>query len=407
MDDELTVDGPCEPPRLLAGAPAAVGEVVAGRWSVSEIRRGGQSWVLMVDDVERGDRRAIKIPRSGSAVGDAELAMLLGLEPHPHVVTALDETSIGGRRGIVLEYTPSTLADLLRQLHGSPSFPSSIGRHTGALRPTEAAPVPDRLTQVLQGVCAGLVHLSKRTEMAHLDIKPSNVLIDDTGNAKIADFGLALQVRIQGGRFPSARGGTWAYAAPEALRQEPCDTRTDIFSFGVLLYQACTGRLPYPFPLASDPATQRTQLLDYYASDGPRERTQELYYWGQGTLTQVPVPPPGEDISIILSSCLQVLRENRPLSFRHLAPMLDAGLRRPPLHTTAVPLVEADEHRRELALSHALLRLGRFGEAVNHLNRLLTAPLPRELFTEVHRTAVDALTAAGRHLEAAALRECR
>ncbi|MFF8375789.1 serine/threonine-protein kinase [Streptomyces sp. NPDC015661] len=380
---DLTADGPFEPPPPPAGAPAAIGAVLSGRWSVAEIRRGGQAWVLVVDDLERGGRRAIKIPLSDALVGDGELAMLLALEPHRHTVTTLDVLEVRGRSGILFDYAPSTLTDLIRLRHG----PGLAG--------------------ILQQVCAGMAHLSDIVEVAHLDLKPSNVLIDDTGQAKVADFGLARRVRIQDGRFASARGGTWAYAAPEVLRREPCDTRADIFSFGVLLYEACTGRLPYPFALAPDPVTQQAQLLDYYASPGPERRQEELYYWGQFEPTQVPVTPPGEGISILVSSCLQQHLSERPQSFRMLAEMLARAVQSPPVDSPGIPLAPIDQQRRALALAEVLIRLGRLGEAINQLNRLLATPLPPALFATVRQTAVQALTRAGRHAEAAELADWR
>ncbi|MEL5955685.1 serine/threonine-protein kinase [Streptomyces sp. CLV115] len=376
---DLTAAGPYEPPPPPSGAPAAIGEVLSDRWAVAEIRRGGQAWVLIVDDIERGGRRAIKIPLSGALVGDGELEMLLRLEPHRHTVTTLGVIDVRGQPGIVFDYAPSTLTDLIRLGHG----PS--------------------LAEILQQVCAGMAHLSKVIEVAHLDLKPSNVLIDDTGHAKVADFGLAQRVRIQDGRFAGARGGTWAYAAPEVLRREPCDTRADIFSFGVLLYEACTGKLPYPFALAPDPVTQRAQLLDYYASPGPNHRQSELYYWGQSELTQVPVTPPGEGISILLSSCLQQHLSERPQSFTMLAEMLARAVRRPPVEAPGTPLPQIDQQRRSLSLAQVLIRLDRLDEAISQLNRLLATPLPPALFETARQTAVQTLTRAGRHAEATEL----
>ncbi|MFA1551862.1 serine/threonine-protein kinase [Actinomadura chokoriensis] len=392
MNDDATADGLYSPPPPLAGGPAVIGETIAGRWSVSGIRRGGQAWVLTADDVARGERRAIKVPLSGALAGDAELAMLFGLEPHPHIVSALDEVMVGDRRGIVFEFLPSTLADLLGRLHADPTA-------------THASPLHGTVADMLQQVCSAMAHLSKRTETAHLDLKPSNVLIDGTGNAKVADFGLSKQIEIRDGRFPSAHGGTWAYAAPEVLRQERCDTRADIYSFGILLYEACTGKLPYPFPLAPDPIRQRAQLLEYHTSQGPRRRCVELYWWGQSHLTQVPVAPPSEAVAIILSSCLQELREKRSQSFSDLAATVQAGFQQTLVRTSPAPLSEPDRQRRELALSRALFRLGRFNEAVNHLNRLLAAPLPLDLFLGARQTALDSLNAAGRRTEADVLKE--
>ncbi|MET9558396.1 serine/threonine-protein kinase [Streptomyces sp. NPDC006645] len=382
-DTGPTADGPWAPPPPPEGAPAAIGEVLSGRWSVAELRRGGQAWVLIVDDLEEGGRRAIKTPLSGTLAGDDELAMLLELEPHPHTVTTLDVIDVRGRPGIVLDYAPSTLTDLIRSRHGP------------------------GLAPLMQQVCAGMAHLSRITEVAHLDLKPSNVLIDHTGQAKVADFGLARHVRLHNGRFAGARGGTWPYAAPEVLRQEPCDTRADIFSFGVILYEACTGRLPYPFALASDPVAQREQLLDYYTSEGPRLRDQELYYWGRQELTQVPVRPPSEGISILLSSCLDRHVSERPQSFRMLADMLARGVRNPPVDTPAQPLSTIDRQQRAFALARVWIRQGRIDAALTVLNRLMAAPLPPEVFATVRQTTVQVLSDAGRHAEAAELTDWR
>ncbi|MFF2009612.1 serine/threonine-protein kinase [Streptomyces sp. NPDC058195] len=382
-ETDLTADGAAEPPPLPAGAPAAIGEVLSGRWSVAEIRRGGQAWVLIADDLEHGERRAIKTSMSSALTGDAELAMLLALTPHRHTVTALDVIDVRGRTGIVLDYAPETLADLIRRRPG-------LG-----------------LAGVLQQLCSGMAHLSREAEVAHLDLKPSNVLIDSAGHAKVADFGLARQVRIEHGRFASARGGTWAYAAPEVLRGQPCDTRADIYSFGVLLYEACTGRLPYPFDLPSDPAVQRARLLDYHASANAELRDEELYYWGQSKVTQVPVAPPGENISILLSCCLHRHVPERPQSFRMLGEMLARAVRNPPVEPAVISLRQTDQWERELALARVLIRLGRLGEAVSQLNRLLAAPLPPAFFETVRAAAAQALARAGRHTEANALADWR
>ncbi|MGH3853863.1 MAG: serine/threonine-protein kinase [Pseudonocardiaceae bacterium] len=402
METDLTAGVPHEPPEPLQDAPAAVGDVLLDGSSVSEIHRGGQAWVLVVDDTEQGNRRAIKIPRSGALTGDAELATLLGLEPHPHVVTTLDVTEVSGRRGIVLEYAPATLADLLHGQLLTVSLRPSGDRRAG-LAETGAPPWLIPRAEVLQEICDGMAYLSKAGEFAHLDLKPSNVLIDGAGHAKIADFGLSQRVRTRDGRYSPAPGGTWAYAAPEVIQQKPCDSRADIFSFGVLLYQACTGKLPYPFPLASTPNDQRAQMLDYYESPGPKDRTKELFYWGQFTPTQVPVALSNENISEIISSCLQKDMHNRPPSFRRLGEMLTWELGIPQVRAETFPLPEIDRQRRELALSQALVRIGRVDEAVRRLNRLLSTSLPPVLSTEVLHAAREALTAAGRPGDAAAL----
>jgi eukaryotic-like serine/threonine-protein kinase len=85
----------------------------------------------------------------------------------------------------------------------------------------------------------------------HRDLKPANVLIDDHDSVKICDFGLSAAG--QGDSRVTTTGflvGTPTYMAPEQVRGEPVDARTDIYSLGVIMYEMFTGRPPYS---AEDP----------------------------------------------------------------------------------------------------------------------------------------------------------
>ena len=104
------------------------------------------------------------------------------------------------------------------------------------------------IVEVLTGVADGLAAAHDAQEILHRDIKPRNILISKAGYAKLADFGLAKLARGTESPGLTAAGivvGTLAYMSPEQALGQPIDARSDIFSFGVVLYELLAGRLPF------------------------------------------------------------------------------------------------------------------------------------------------------------------
>src|SRR5687768_11317249 len=108
-----------------------------------------------------------------------------------------------------------------------------------------ARPLPlQEAFDIAQQACAGL-HAAHEKGVVHRDIKPANLMLTAQGQVKIMDFGLAqLGDRTRITKTGSSLG-TPAYMSPEQARGEPADARSDIWSFGVVLYEMITGRLPF------------------------------------------------------------------------------------------------------------------------------------------------------------------
>ena len=144
---------------------------------------------------------------------------------HPNIVQSIDFFEEGGRFFFVMEFISGK--DLSRLIYDK-----------GKLSETEALPI-------LKGVLEGLKHAHGK-HIVHRDIKPSNILIDEDGTPRIADFGIAL---LQDRERITETGiglGTSCYMSPEQIqRPKAVDSRTDIYSAGILLYEMLTGNVPF------------------------------------------------------------------------------------------------------------------------------------------------------------------
>jgi Tol biopolymer transport system component/tRNA A-37 threonylcarbamoyl transferase component Bud32 len=151
---------------------------------------------------------------------------------HPNIITLYDISVDNGRDYLVMEYVPGKTLDALIRRTGMP-FDEIL---------KIAIPLADGLSAA-HG--AGIIHR---------DLKPSNIMVAETGMVKILDFGLAKLV-VRGGvteedetltlslkAEPGTVLGTAAYMSPEQAKGEPVDARSDIFSFGAVLYHLATGR---------------------------------------------------------------------------------------------------------------------------------------------------------------------
>ena len=151
-------------------------------------------------------------------------ARLLAQLQHPHVLPVFDFGQVEGYSYIVMPFVPS--GTLTESLQGQPlSLP--------------------RIRQVISQVGDALNYAHGRG-LVHRDVKPSNVLIDESGNCLLTDFGLARMVEASVNLTATGTVmGTPAYMSPEQGAGSKIDSRSDIYSLGIILYEMATGRVPY------------------------------------------------------------------------------------------------------------------------------------------------------------------
>jgi serine/threonine-protein kinase len=174
---------------------------------------------------------ALKVLRRQYA-GDSEFAERFKREAmnaaalsHPNIVQVYDrgETEDGAAY-IAMEYLPGgTLKERIT--------------HEGSLKPTVAASIGSQVAEALDAAHArGVIHR---------DIKPQNILLTAKGEAKVGDFGIARAASAVTISQTGSVMGTASYMSPEQALGEPATPKSDLYSLGVVLYEAITGKLPY------------------------------------------------------------------------------------------------------------------------------------------------------------------
>jgi eukaryotic-like serine/threonine-protein kinase len=211
---------------------------------VEHLGTGGMGVVYKATDTKLGRSVALKLLRpemledaSGTARFEREARTLASLN-HPRIATIYGFEEQDGVRFLALEYIPGpTLADRLQR---------------GALPIRDVIPVARQIAEALEA--------AHSSGVIHRDLKPANIKLSEDGHVKVLDFGLAKPMprRTRAAVSPdSARTmtakltqtmtivGTAAYMSPEQATGKDLDVRTDIWSFGCVLYETLTGRRPF------------------------------------------------------------------------------------------------------------------------------------------------------------------
>ncbi len=225
------------PPATPASALPA-GQVVAHYRILQKIGSGGMGVVYEAEDIRLGRHVALKFLSEKVVQAKEALARFmreaqaLSALHHPNICTIYEIEEHDGQPVIVMELLEGrSLKEVLRN-----------------------GPLPADTLRGLGSQLADALDAAHSKGIIHRDIKPGNVVVNDRGQAKILDFGLAKftsphsllaedgdEVLTRMGVHP----GTAAYMSPEQVRGEELDARSDVFSLGIVLYEAATGKKPF------------------------------------------------------------------------------------------------------------------------------------------------------------------
>jgi serine/threonine-protein kinase len=205
---------------------------------VRKLGEGGMGVVYQARDTNLGRYVALKFLPPHLASSEERIARFrqearaISALNHPRIATIHGIEETAELKFLVLEYLPGgTLLDKLLERASSGAMPSLRQCVEWAIQ-----------------IAEGLAH-AHRHGIVHRDIKSSNVLFTEDGQLKIADFGLAKIAAEDGVSGAHTVGGlamgTPVYMSPEQVRGQEVDERTDIFSFGVLLFELITGKMPF------------------------------------------------------------------------------------------------------------------------------------------------------------------
>lgn len=213
------------------GSPVPISGVQINHYDLGEeLGRGAMGVVFEAVDRRLDRPVAIKflapeLTRDPAALQRFEReARLAASLDHPNLATVLEigETKEGHRYLVTPLYRGGSLKERLMR-----------------------GPIPvEEAVRLARQLAAGL-GAAHRREIVHRDVKPANLLLDDHGTLKIADFGIAKLLGATDLTRTGATLGTPAYKSPEQSRGEPVDHRSDLWSLGVVLFEMLTGRRPF------------------------------------------------------------------------------------------------------------------------------------------------------------------
>src|SRR5579871_3357942 len=230
-----------------------IGDVLAGRYEIVQLLgEGGMGAVYKALDHELDRPVALKIIRPELAANSSILArfkqeLLLSRQvTHKNVIRIYDLGDADGVKFITMEFVE--------------------GRDLRALTTEKEKFSPEEAVEIMQQVCQAL-EAAHSVGVIHRDLKPQNIMREESGRILVMDFGLARTMNSDGMTQTGALVGTMEYMSPEQALGKELDQRSDIFTAGLILYEMLTGKMPFKAETALASLIRRTQERAIPVSD--------------------------------------------------------------------------------------------------------------------------------------------
>jgi len=229
------------------------GDVLGGRYEILQLLgEGGMGAVYKARDRELDRPVALKVIRPELASSSSMLArfkqeLLLSRQvTHKNVIRIYDLGDADGVKFITMEFVE--------------------GRDLRSLIQEKQKFSPEQAVEITQQVCQAL-EAAHSVGVIHRDLKPQNIMREDTGRILVMDFGLARTMEGEGMTQTGALVGTMEYMSPEQALGKDLDQRSDLFTAGLILYELLTGKMPFKAESALASLIKRTQERAVPVSD--------------------------------------------------------------------------------------------------------------------------------------------
>ncbi len=209
-------------------------DATAGEFQVlGELGRGGMAAVYLAQDLALNRKVAVKVMSPGLLMGPGMMerfkqeAVVVANLSHPHIVTIHGVRQAAGLHYFVMKLVPGASVERLIR---------------------EVRPLPIPVIQALAYQVGSALAYAHRRGVIHRDVKPSNILLDEEGNAVVTDFGIAKVVESPSHTQTGTTVGTPAYMSPEQCWSREVTAASDQYALGIVLYEMLTGTPPFTGP---------------------------------------------------------------------------------------------------------------------------------------------------------------